>query len=1109
MEAGESVDSVGHPATQAADADDSKVQNEASQDPNPSTSIQADEDAAKNGSSSSEDAPDLTIMDGIPSLDAASFSSFLPAPAPGSTLEQFSHEGQSELTLEQQIQAFTADLTGQLNQVAQSSDPHSMAASTAQSNYNTPTQGQGTPATTEDIASFDTLLASLMPTPQPGSPVAVRNGEAQSGSLVPQLSAPQQEPASSASIAGSDAPASVLAAPPVEASPGQAPGSDENPQSFVDALLRQANIVPFSQNLGDSSIPSALAAATAASGPGTSAEGTGEAFEASLEQFMASLQARVSSSLTTEVDSDGGNVAREEKPEEKPKPKTPAEPQKPKKPRKVLGKRKYREIGPMERRSRVEKALSEYVASIDTQVKPNLVTGPIPAGEEAKSMMTTIRCVHASVARKGYGSEKRFFSPPPVVNVTGPLRRYAEHGAAILTTSSTADDADEEEQSRVSFLVKGEGDEYFSNEHVATLDEKLETTIRSLYVTPTGRSKTFRLQLNLLRPSGLEPHLPIFSPLKKSKLAEAHSPALSIGSPGPGGLPNGSDHNDSLSESLSRLPKGLAWASFESAPVTIISKSSKKTAKPRGQLNQVQNGSLVSLFNRINSQTARTKYLRTDKVGGLMVHSGEWSTYRITLISRPPLADIAGAEEGSITYGSTVVLTDINTGYSSDPLVVCKVDRGQVLLPQLDPPAELLKAGSGNQSRRVPIDSSLREKLAAMTANSRANGKSNGPAATPSLPRPSLPGSGAKGAVKAEIDSGSQSSQQKGPQGTDSPNANGNAVSSSEDLNLYGPVGQLQKVALMRFVPSNASESASGDIEHLESDFSTPRSFLCASLPGPWKHQSPTELVGHQPLVLDFAKTHRDGFGTGEPPSSIVDANKSQESNSITYVTPKTTTIAKEHSAGTKVVDEVDDAFVWTVIGISRFEYSYFDTSATQASKDEGPCEVPMTPFPLITSMPTYDQVKHTLVTTVTNFIVPAAITSDPIPLDVWIGSLGPMEVEHSARSQPSAAAGADPEAMITVRLPPIRDLLANARQSRAAMKSSKLPAHFLLPLIFVNDSDGTAYHSGRHVVCEDLVELMKATGHETSADVLKQLGFGLGDVAGPPSQGAWSLRII
>ncbi|KAN0060070.1 hypothetical protein ACQY0O_008043 [Thecaphora frezii] len=825
----------------------------------------------------------------------------------------------------------------------------------------------------------------------------------------------------------------------------------------------------------------------------------------------------------------------------KPKPpKPPKAPKPPKPPKKVLGKRKYREIGPLERKTRVQRAIAAYMRDIDPFVKPNLVTGPIPCSNASTTKMTTVRCTHASVAQKSYGSEKRFLNPPPIVHVTGPLRRYANWGAAVATARVEKKESSAGQQAQpkpaqaqpedthhcgLSMLVKGEADELFSNEQIATLDKAFEAKVKSLYVTPTGRSKSFRLQLNMLRSNSADSRLPAAVQVKRLKTSQSKAPSPNgegkVDGNGNGAMPqSGNDH-------LSRLPQGLAWASFESAPVTIVSKSSKKTVKPRSASAQISNGSMISLFNRINSQTARTKYVQTAKDGRLTAQNHEWSAFRVTLVSRPPQADLAGAEEGSVTYGSTIILTDIMTGTSTDPLVVCKVDKGEVLLPQIDPPAEIAMAGSGMRSRRIPVNVDLRGGGGIAT--------DNGPV--------SLMAAQKKDALPATATPKASAWSQGATPSSPAPGRSG-----GEDLNVYGPVGQLQKVALMRFVPRSERDKISGDSEDLESDFTAPRSYLCAAAMEKWKSATP-ELVGKEALTTAYVETRIDGLdspvATDDPPTE--DVHRDNEGNSVAFVSPKTKVVAKEHGPGTKVVDEVDDTFAWSVIGISRFEFSFFDTSATEASKDEGPCEVPITPFPLITSMPTYDQHTHTLSTTVTNFIVSAAITAEKVPLDVWIGPLGPCTCQHSPRSSAAAmtsgsgvaAAGASSgagsglgeekvqETLISVKLPSVQAMLnavrgfdtdasgpstakkATSAATSAAAENVEVPPHFLLPLLFVNDSDGTAFHSGRHVVCEDLVQLMKAAGHEADAQTLKQLGFGLGEVAGPPKQGAWSVRII
>ena len=76
------------------------------------------------------------------------------------------------------------------------------------------------------------------------------------------------------------------------------------------------------------------------------------------------------------------------------------------------------------------------------------------------------------------------------------------------------------------------------------------------------------------------------------------------------------------------------WASFSSAPVTIISKPSKKTAKTRNLASCILAGGPVSLFNRINSQTVRTKYMTIDN-GTLCASNVTWSAFTVNVIRRP------------------------------------------------------------------------------------------------------------------------------------------------------------------------------------------------------------------------------------------------------------------------------------------------------------------------------------------------------------------------------------------------------------------------------------------------------------------------------------------
>ncbi|KAI8989962.1 beta-trefoil DNA-binding domain-containing protein [Pilobolus umbonatus] len=122
------------------------------------------------------------------------------------------------------------------------------------------------------------------------------------------------------------------------------------------------------------------------------------------------------------------------------------------------------------------------------------------------------------------------------------------------------------------------------------------------------------------------------------------------------------------------------YASFYSNPISIISKPSKKTAKARNASTCLFTHSYVSLFNRINSQTVRTKYLTTDSSQLCAKHSS-WSPFEIIVVSHPNQVMNPHNHSVSvpITYGTEIILKDIETGITSPTLIVRKVDKGNIV----------------------------------------------------------------------------------------------------------------------------------------------------------------------------------------------------------------------------------------------------------------------------------------------------------------------------------------------------------------------------------------------------------------------------------------------
>lgn len=276
-----------------------------------------------------------------------------------------------------------------------------------------------------------------------------------------------------------------------------------------------------------------------------------------------------------------------------------------------------------------------------------------PVGlESGLQRMTTILCLHASVAQKSYGQEKRFLCPPPLVRITGPYRQLLKSHRPILSMSILNEDG-HRHLCQTSFLGEEDSNVHFKSLHISGAAKK---------------AKHVNLELSLHPP-----------------LSHGSKPLHNLG-PEIGDL----------------LPP---FATFRSSDCSIISKPSKKTAKARNTQSCIFNGSTICLFNRINSQTVRTKYLCIHE-GQLAARAAQWSAFMIRVVRRaedagvdgtPPIAtktllssSIPGADR-TVTYGSEVELVDFVTGVSSGPLVVRKVDKNKVQKDATGPVSQMQK----------------------------------------------------------------------------------------------------------------------------------------------------------------------------------------------------------------------------------------------------------------------------------------------------------------------------------------------------------------------------------------------------------------------------------
>ncbi|SCV68976.1 BQ2448_1996 [Microbotryum intermedium] len=287
--------------------------------------------------------------------------------------------------------------------------------------------------------------------------------------------------------------------------------------------------------------------------------------------------------------------------------------------------------------------------------------------------LTTITCLHASVGQKSYGNEKRFLNPPPMVRVTGSLHRLSSYPRLVVD-------------------VVSDNGIYCSREHSAiqsddgsTADPHARYYLRSLHVGKAGKAKTFRLELSLHPSDRPAPPKTLFQ--------------------------NGSVRKAEPIETTEDLNDALA--SFSSAEMQIISKPSKKTVRARSTGSCLFDESTIALFNRINAQTVRTTFAVTEE-GRLSSRAYEWTAFKIHVTKRAeggedtdhdiahsafPRNQADGGPE-AVTYGSEIVLTDLMTGSTSEPMIVRKVEKGHVFLGATGRVAQLQKLALARVSDR-------------------------------------------------------------------------------------------------------------------------------------------------------------------------------------------------------------------------------------------------------------------------------------------------------------------------------------------------------------------------------------------------------------------------
>lgn len=247
----------------------------------------------------------------------------------------------------------------------------------------------------------------------------------------------------------------------------------------------------------------------------------------------------------------------------------------------------------------------------------------------------TITILHAKVAQKSYGNEKRFFCPPPCVYIRG-------QGWRLVQDSLKASGFGDSVYQVRGYMCLDSSSQSQADTFKLVFDEQpdsrqLFACAKSLFISDQDKRKHFRLLLRLF------------------------------------------------------LGARQEVGSFHSRLIKVISKPSQKRQSMKNADLCISSCSRVALFNRLRSQTVSTRYLSVE--GGAFVASARhWTAFTITVVEeqRGSQADFA-LTESFVCYGSVVQLVCTETGVALPPMVIRKVNKQHAILDVDEPVSQLHK----------------------------------------------------------------------------------------------------------------------------------------------------------------------------------------------------------------------------------------------------------------------------------------------------------------------------------------------------------------------------------------------------------------------------------